>query len=352
MAITKKLKPAKIRSLAKEKVWIDTNIVSTACKHLHNHVEYFLFKSDEDPSVIPEGLVEKNKKSMIRHVCFSGLSSRVTKEKANRLYFKLEIDEPRKISPGSDRILSPSDRIEWMALAKEYKMLPAYINVEAIKDIPEEERVASYTSYDTDNPRRVMSTGEFIIDLEGLSPTVLYIYLSTIRNLREDPGLAKSVLYLTKEVGMNFFAAYVFASGVVLDSYGHHIFEHIRKYGMCKDIYDKKLHCYTSTSLSLGDIEKAIETPIHLAIGTQRVVNSSPSKYDSREVMNLQGNHRFNCASTITGVSKVRYSANFQELFDEDIISAIMSKTDREANKFLKEFFKRKPHIKYKEAEN
>ena len=197
-----------------------------------------------------------------------------------------------------------------------------------------------------------MSTGEFIIDLEGLSPTVLYIYLSTIRNLREDPGLAKSVLYLTKEVGMNFFAAYVFASGVVLDSYGHHIFEHIRKYGMCKDIYDKKLHCYTSTSLSLGDIEKAIETPIHLAIGTQRVVNSSPSKYDSREVMNLQGNHRFNCASTITGVSKVRYSANFQELFDEDIISAIMSKTDREANKFLKEFFKRKPHIKYKEAEN
>ena len=342
--LTNKPKAIPKRSIIREKVWIDTEIVNTSCKHLLNKAIQCVFKSDADPSVVPEGFAKEHSKRMVTHVCFSGLSSQIKDARANRMYTKLEVAKPQKKNPASKIVLTAEERSSWIALAKEHKLLPPYINEDAIEDIPEgdqhEDRIGSVTRSTT------IASGEFIIDIEELSPAMLYIYLSTIRNIREDPGLPRTVTYLVNEIGMNFFAAYVFSSMVVLNSTGHHILSAYRPYGLCKEAYQPDLGAYASKALDLKTLEKSIRVPISQAIGLQRMVNSGPRRYDSRDMLEAIG--RFNCNVTISKISKVKHLASFQELFDEDIIAAIMSENDKEAEECIKKFIEKEPRIKYK----
>jgi hypothetical protein len=217
-------------------------------------------------------------------------------------------------------VLSPSERSEWISLAKKYKLLPPYINENAFEDVFDDPNAIPY--------------GEFIIDLEGLSPTLLYVYLSTLRNIREDPGLPKVILYLVGKLGMNFFAAYVLASKIAIDYLGHHIIDISRPYG---------------SNIDLNSQENSICIPLNRSIGIQRLVNNDAIEYDSRKVMSTTG--RFNCSSTIGSISSIDYTATFQELFDEDIVAAIMSKDDYEAREFINRFEDKKSRIKYKEVQ-
>ena len=336
------------RSIIRDKVWVDTKIINTSCKHLINKVTQCVFKSDADPSVVPEGFAKAHSEEMVTYVCFGGLSSQIMDAKANRMYTKLEVAKPQKEDPASKVVLTAEERSSWLALTKKYKLLPSYINEDAIEDIPEKDQ---HETMDGDVATRsiAIASGEFIIDLEGLSPAMLYIYLSTIRNIREDPGLPRAVIYLVNEIGMNFFAAYVFSSMIVINCTGHHILSAYRPYGLCKDTYQAELGTYISEALDLESIEKSVLTPIGKAIGLQRMVNNDPRKYDSRDLLKIGG--RFNCSDTIGKISKVSYLASFQELFDEDIIAAIMSKDDKEAEERIKRFAEKKPYIKYKRAE-
>jgi len=339
-----------VREIVREKVWIDTKIVNTSCKHLDNKVTQCVFKSDVDPSVVPEGFAKDNSSKMVVYVCFSGLIRKIidTKE-VNRMYYKLEVAKPNKLNPASEFVLTPEERSGWLSLAKEYRLLPPYINEDAIEDIPEKDQKFEKNNMVSDSVP--IASGEFIIDLEGLSPSMLYIYLSTIRNIREDPGLPRAVLYLVNKIGMNFFAAYVFSSLATLNSTGHHILDVYRPYGLCKETYQQASKTYTSEPLDLKSMEDALFTPIGQAIGLQRMVNNDPLKYDNRDMTKKSGSMGgFNCSNTINRISKASHLATFQELFDEDIIAAIMSKDDKEANECLKRFTEKKPYIKYKEA--
>ena len=190
-------------------------------------------------------------------------------------------------------------------MAKEYKLLPPYINAEAVKG------TKSGTT----------ANGVFIIDLKSLTPSLLYVYLSTIRNIREDPGLPKSVIYLVDELGMNFYLAYTFASGVVISTTGHHIMGG-RRYGMAN----------SSKSMTSDEIKEKIKIPLQSAIGLQRLVND-PQKYDDRDILKV--GYNFNCCSSITAASKIEYEASVEELFNDDTIAAAMSKTDNAANKYV-----------------
>lgn len=344
--VTKELKPSTHKSIIREKVWIDTKIVNTTYKHLINKVTYCAFRSDLDPSVVPEGFAKDNASKMSTGVCFAGLLNQIKNAENNRVYFKLEVAKPKKSYPASGVVLTPKERSGWLSLAKKYRLLPPYIDENTIEDIPEEKQ----RSTDSGGIERstAIASGEFIIDLEGLSPTMLYIYLSTIRNIREDPGFPRAVSYLVNEIGMNFFAAYVFSSFVTLNSIGHHILDTFRPYGMCKEVYQQDSNTYVSEALDLKAIEASVSTPIGKAIGLQRIVNSDPLKYDSMGI--AKAGYGFNCSNTINKISKVSYSASFQELFDKDIIAAIMSKNDEEAEKYITRFGSKKNRIKYKEA--
>jgi hypothetical protein len=186
----------------------------------------------------------------------------------------------------------------------------------------------------------------YILDIKDLTKSMLYIYLSNKRNIREDPGLPKAVLYLVNELGMNFYLAYVFASSIVLSICGHHILNTQRSYGTFKQIYDNRTGC-SYTPITSAQINEKIETSVATAIGIQRMVNN-PNKYDGSNV--TKKNSYFSCNSTIHGISKVTYKALLRELFDDNIIAATMSKTDTEANKYITKFENSKARLKVRLA--
>jgi hypothetical protein len=348
--LVKKLKPSATGSITRQKVYIDTEILSTACQHLSNKATFAPFKGKGDPSIVPEDLAKKHPGEMTNWVCFSGLTDRLARGEANRLYDKLEIMTAASAGRGGKFLLDAKGRSDWLSLAKKHNLLPPYINENAIIDVPKNKQKSVRFEGESTT---AAAMGEFIINLEGLSPAVLYVYLSTLRNLREDPGLPRAVLYLVNELGMNFYAAYVFASQVVMNTTGHHIINEHRHYGMVKNVYDRETGQYICDPIDQETLVKTVLVDLKTPIGIQRLVNSDPLKYDTRSCskgFNSSKNYGFCCEKTISGISKVTYTVNFQQLFDKDIVAAIMSKNDGEAREFIDKFEKRKTSIKYKEA--
>lgn len=351
-AKTKKLKASKKNAnIIREKVYVDDKKVDINCIHLHNKAAYAVFKSDMDPSEPLEDNIKSSLKP-IKSVCFAGLLNKLIdavstpKHVRNRLYDKVDLMHPKAVRESQvNALLTPEECSEWILLAKKYNLLPPYINENAITKNPEPE-----DKHRCHSEEYADFTGEFIIDLEGLSPAVLYIYLSTLRNMREDPGFPRAVMYLVNDLGMNFYAAYVFASNLVLNSTGHHTISVQRPYGLVKTRYDEKRREYVPVSpCTINQIVEDLSIPINFAIGLQRVVNSDPLTYDKRE-LGEKRRSGFECNSTIERASKVRVQLTFQELFDEDVVAAIMSKTDGDARRHLGKFNEKKSRIIYKEA--
>lgn len=316
-SVVKKLKRvAKSKSVKNHDVYIDVNILTPAYTHLDNLVNYGLFTDDGDPAIVPKKVASVFKAATYGNVCFSGLLTQIISKKANRMYYTVETVLPSPSKSNYPPILTPEERIKWLVLAKEHKLLPKYINED------------SFTGGKSINDT---AKATFILDLKDLTASMLYVYLSTIRNIREDPGLPKAVLYLVNELGMNFYLAYVFASSIVLSSCGHHILNTQRSYGAFKQMYDNRAG-YTYAPLTSTQMNEKIETSVGTAIGIQRLANN-PNKYDKSSITKKSG--CFSCNSTIHGISKVVYKALLRELFDDNIIAATMSKTDKEANECI-----------------
>lgn len=323
---TKKLKEVKAPAeIKRELVYIDTEKVNINASHLQNAVQFSVFKSDSDPSIIPDNIKKLTASCMVKDVCFAQLHTLLENTKANRLYYKLKV-----LSKGEVRelqrinLLKPQERVKWIRLAKRYKLLPPYINENAVKK----------------------DTAEFIIDIEKLTPSLMYVYLSVIRHIREDPALPRAVLFFVNNLRMNFYAAYAFASKLTIDCTGHHIINVQRYYGEFSQKYDEKL----GASVSVVNSPSLLDGPklsLCYPIGLQRLVNN-PKKYDERTV--TKGYIRFGCANKIEGISNINTQVTFQELFDKNIKAVIMSKTDTEARKYLDKFNEYRSKIKYVEA--
>lgn len=314
-SVVKKLKLiTESKSIKHRGVYVDISILNPSYNHLTNSVEYGVFKDDGDPAIVPKNIKEAFKTSKYNDVCFSGLLKQIITQRANRMYYKLHTVLPAGSYPP---LLTFKERGQWISLAKEHKLLPSYINENTIEDEKDPSKLAK---------------GTFIIDLEEITQSLLYIYLSTIRNIREDPGLPKAVLYLVNDLGMNFYLAYILASKVVMSTSGHHIISLNRSYGMFKQEYDTKRCVYTYDSFTSDQLNEKVTVPINVAVGIQRVVNGS-KKYDKRIAITCGG--QFECSSIIESVSNIRYEATVQELFDKNIITATMSETDKKAKIYI-----------------
>jgi len=212
----------------------------------------------------------------------------------NRVYYEIIEDKASKPE------LSQLEKHKWIKMCKENKMLPSYIPLSAAK------------------------TGKIVLNLEGLTPSILYLYLSTARNIGENPAFVKGMVYLVTKLKMNFYAAFVFLSKVFISGSGHHII---------------------ATGFNgRTEPEKVENIDVGLMIGLRRFVGD-PLKYDSRSMFRYDGvcdwNH-FNCSGKITAVSKILYLADAQELFNEHLINAIMASTDEEAIGHISERIKEK----------
>ena len=331
--VLKKLKRvAEPKSVKSRDVYVDVSILTPEYAHLDNLVNYGLFNDKGDPAIVPKKVASVFKAATYSNVCFSGLLGQIISREANRMYYTIKTVLPSPSKSSYPPILTPEERIKWLVLAKEHKLLPGYINE---------------NSFVGDTPSSKLAKATFILDLKDLTASMLYVYLSTIRNIREDPGLPKAVLYLVNELGMNFYLAYVFASSIVLSSCGHHILSTQRSYGAFKQIYDNRTG-YSYTPITSTEMNEKIETSVSTAIGIQRMVNN-PNKYDKSNITTKKGSY-FSCNSTIHGISKVPYKALLRELFDDNIIAATMSKTEAGAKKYINRFINGKACLACKEA--
>jgi hypothetical protein len=149
-----------------------------------------------------------------RSICFATLKSWLNVNKANYLQVTFPLDNyPLKT-------LSKTEMIRWISLAKKNKLLPYYVKPTKIINI-EKEEISTWFKL-----RSIRSRQE------------LYVYLSMIRHIKEDPGFIKCTLALIKE-GVDYFTALAIGDYFGVNFRGHDILDTTRPYPETKLDNDK-----------------------------------------------------------------------------------------------------------------
>jgi CRISPR/Cas system CMR-associated protein Cmr5 small subunit len=185
-----------------------------------------------------------------------------------------------------------------------------------------------------------------VLDLTGLTQAQLYLYLATLRNLREDTGFVRTTIYFADRCKMNFYAAYVLASRIAITTIGHHTITVCRNYSTALQVIDPKTGKRKKVKTKLSSIE-AITADMIWMMGLQRLAEN-PKKHD--KYLAHQCTHSFSCASLISKISNIHAEINIYEALDPDIVKAIMATDDTTSQKYVTEFLEKRPRIKYKRA--
>lgn len=228
-------------------VIISEKRVDPYAKHIVDHkVDYYLYHEDRDKVVMPKDLPGKH----FSGYCFSNLIDYcATTKGVNRILYVMEDDE-------KNTRLSLREKKEFVKLCRKHKLLPSYFKYDWVGE----------------------DVSRIVIKLDGVSPSLLYAYLSNFRYIREDPGFVRALVYLVRTKKLNFHAAYVLASKCCLSHGGHSVIDYIRGYMEKLDIYK-------------------VPIPINKMIAVYRFFNF-PKKYDERVICHVFKT-RFHCGGTI-----------------------------------------------------
>jgi hypothetical protein len=245
-------------------------------KHVSSkyHVEYHLFNEQSEPTgppTIPTNI--KNKKGLIslKYVCFSGLMGTFSANKLNRICYK----------PKVNKILKSKDVKRWIDIAKAGRLLPPYVEFKHLKKT-------------------------FLLQCD-VPPSLLYVYLCTLRDLEEEPDFVRITSYLV-EKGMDIHAAIVTASTITINNLGHH-------YLRLNAPYSEKP--ITSIKVCLGHIFQL------------KKFLMNPSTYDKRNCASLNvdtySSRQFSAQNTIGNISSTAVTVPIADLFDKNIVDMLSS---------------------------
>lgn len=305
----------KQRPIYRDKIFIDPKIVSEQYTHAENHVEYYCYhemgKSTKDKPYIPEDPVKEFEGNKQTYVCFTNLLDTVYASKKkdatkqyNRVLYHMTIDEGACIK------LELEEQKRFIELSMLNKMLPAYVTPGTLLNDKE---------------------GKVVFMLEGLTPSLLYMYLSQYRYLREDPGFVRSILHLHDKCGFDFYAAFVVASRVSIDYTTHHFLTLQRTYG----------------GSERNKVDN-VTVPFSTIVGIRRFVRK-PQEYDDRSAMNT--NHGYDAATRIERICKVKYEIAPHELLHPVVKRAFSAMTDEITTKYLEQYKRIKDRIVYRVKE-
>lgn len=235
------------------------------------NVEYYLFhersKSLGETITIPTNPKKKKGVVALKHVCFSGLMRTFTASKLNRICYK----------PKVNKILKPKDISRWIDIAKEGRLLPTYVKFEHLKKT-------------------------FLLRC-NIPPSLLYVYLCTLRDLEEEPDFVRITSYLIKE-GMDIHAAVVAASSITINNSGHHYL------GLSASYYKRPI---TSIRVSLTNIFQL------------KKFLMNPSTYDKRSCTLLGNVNLFSAQNVIGKISVPEKAIPITDLFEENIVNMLSS---------------------------
>jgi len=283
------------KEIIREKVWIDPEMVRVY-SHGDNSAKYCTCKE--------ESLAKKIKDDDLqRDWCFSSLLGMLSRnDEDDRIYYKMEEDV------NAETKLTDEEKHCWIDLCVAHRTMPDYITMGNIDE-------------------KIM-----VLKITGdLTPSLIFVYLCCFRYYREDPGFIRAVVYLVNKCGMNYYAAFVFATKICMNYDLHHFLTKVRGYGDKPELKD--------IAIRLSDV-----------IGLSRFLKD-PKKYDSRGPRSHKGGGGFNqfrCASTIEGISSIKHDCEAQDLFDPNILKAVSATTDSDSQEYLNGFLADKDRIVYK----
>jgi len=259
------------------------------------NVEYHLFrercKSLGTTLTIPKD--PKNKKGAVslKYVCFSGLMATFTadKKRLNRICYK----------PKVHKTLKAKDVKRWIDIAKSARLLPPYVEFEHLKKT-------------------------FLLRC-NISPSLLYVYLCSLRDLEEEPDFVRISSYFIEQ-GMDLHAAVVTASTMAINNSGHH---------------------YLNLRASYQERPvKSVNVPINVVLQLKKFLRN-PSTYDKRSCTFLIGKNysesMFSAQKIIHGIS-VPVTANIPilDLFNENVVEMLSSHKKDSIKKYYDKYRKKK----------
>jgi len=279
-------------------------------------VEYSVFKGDMSPGIVSPELqkeyLEKHEKQGC--VCFSGLPTLAKRTKeANRLIYHLEIDKAQV------KQHSPQNRIDWVRLLKAHNMLPAYVPEDAIREIADKVAGESYQS------RTVSAEGYYLFDITDALQSVVYMHLTTLRDLRENYGIPKVAIFLAKK-GMDFYAAFGFGHRYGSCGAGHAVIS-ISSYD---EIGSRKPTRYKSNKITKSLIS------LNLVNGLVRFLKE-PKAFDKHKL--ADGTH-WNCYPIIDTINQAQNNVQIDivDAFNPHAVRAIHAKNDKEFDEHVEAF--------------
>lgn len=166
----------------------------------HNSDYKVVYKAYDSESLKPIDL-----KGVDRRSCYSNYF-RGSGCNKNKIATQIESPTGRDVSLTMEEIKS------WIDLSIENGMLPSYV-----ADNIEMEFI--------ENPDRPHILSKMVLDTKGWYQILIYIYLNTFRQTREDPGFIKAILQMCNEKGVDFYMAYVLSSHLNIVGVGHHCIE-------------------------------------------------------------------------------------------------------------------------------
>jgi hypothetical protein len=175
------------------------------------NVKYYLFFSkDKVGSITPEEVRELDHIYSDKSACFFSFMrlrqefNAKYKKYPNRILFVLDF----KKHSIKDTHLSETEIEEWMVICKEHKLIPKYI----YKDFKE--------------------TGFFDVDMTKISKEKLYVYLSSVRYIQDEPFFVRAILHMVNDLKLGFFTSFAVATKFCANNSGHHLLNYSKDYAL------------------------------------------------------------------------------------------------------------------------
>jgi hypothetical protein len=247
-------------------------------------IHYILYEEDGDDIDEKRLKTIETAKGSVKntnHACFGSLSEEIKEnKKTNRIAFLLNncVDD-----------LPKNYLYDWVNLCKANKTVPAYIT---------ETMIAKRSP---------------ILKLTGVSPSLLYIYLTSLRMPQEYPDFVKVMFYIMKNYPiMDFYTAWVVASRLGVSNSGHNIMEVGLQYGTKSDDF--------------GDLV----VPVKYIVGLRKYIED-PTKYDNRPMrkdtnvkVKYYGN-AFNASAILAGIYNTTAKVPIKHLLDQAVLDVLKS---------------------------
>lgn len=258
---------------------------------------YWLYKSEsmEILDKIPEPFTHNNGTA-----CFSSLPSYLQGKEAiyNRMLYVIEDTGIR------EKIVQPDERILWVKLSIANRTLPSYIL-----------------------SNKMIESNKYVIKLdeEGLSPSLLYVYLCTLRVMRDDPEFVRNILTLVDKYRMSYYLAWDFASKFSHSATGHNLVPHSRSGGIVD-----------------SDVNKIKSISLKYAL-TLKAYLQNPQEYDKRSIYSGLRFGAFDAFSKAISMFRLKppdvkdIYVDAPLLLSDKVVRLMESTNTKEVNSLLKE---------------